>query len=281
MRGYEMMNQPTAYGQFPYKQITTWENELNKDSQFAARTTYMHHLFGPNALPQRKDLVNGGSRSLLGLVGPPILAHFSDVPIYDTDATAPTDQALFPWVTANWPQDLSIRPMETDVDENYTERTSFVKLIGTVTNLKAVWSAWYPTNTFDSTGLMLSQVAAGAWQVDSNLLLADITVTNQKTLSWQYLWEMARRRYLSLNAPYVSTINLGMASWPTLHGLYLQTRQSASDGPTFSAQPFYITDISFTIDLDNQQWQTQIKGGQVTTFGIGSIITPPFPPPAT
>jgi hypothetical protein len=280
MRGYEMMNQATTYGQFPLKQITTFENELNNDTLFASATAYMHNLFGPNALPVRRDLINGGARDLSALIGPPILAHISDIPVYDT-GIAPTDQGLFPWVTANWPQDLSIRPLTTTVEENYTNRTSFVKLIGTITNLKAVWSAWYPTATFSSTGLMSTSVAAGAWQVDSSLLLADITVSNQKTLSWQYLWEMARRRYLALNAMYSSEVTLGLATWPTLHGLYQLTRQSASDGPKFTAQPFYISDITFSIDLDGQKWQTDIKGLQVTTFGIGSIIAPPFSPPAT
>ncbi|HEY7419409.1 MAG TPA: hypothetical protein VH593_29780 [Ktedonobacteraceae bacterium] len=280
MRGYEMMNQATAYGQFPLSQVTTYGGELNNNVLFAAQTAYMHFLFGPNALPQRRDLVNGGSRDLSTLVGPPILAHISDTPIYDT-GSAPTDQGLLPWVVANWPQDLSLRPITTTVDENYTNRTSFVKLVGTITNLKAVWSAWYPTSTFDSTGLMLTQVAAGTWQVDSNLLLADITVSNQKTLSWQYIWEMARRRYLALNAPYTSEVTLGLATWPTLHGLYQLTRQNATDGPQFDAEPFYITDVSFSIDLEKQQWQTDIKGAQVTTFGIGAVITPPFPPPAS
>lgn len=281
MRGYELMNQPTNNSYLALSNILS-AGELNGDTTKGARLAFLLNLFGCNPLPVAKDLPWQTPRDLSQLIGPPIVGHFSDVPIYDTGQSS-SASGLFPWTSANWPQDLSIRPLSTNVAENYTNRAAFVKLVATVANAQAVWAAWYPTNTFDATGLMKLNVPAGAWTVQDNFLLADATIANGKnagySLSWVYLWEMARRIYLASNAQYTVSMELGMANWLRLHDTFLFTRQNAQDGPKLRNAPFYVTDITFNINLDQQQWTTSVKAMPVTSFGIGPVIVPPYPAP--
>jgi hypothetical protein len=279
MRGYEMMQTPTDYPLLPLSQILPFNTELNKDKNKAARQAYLHYLLGPNPLPVHQDFLYSASRDLSALLGPPIVAHISDVAVYDSAANPPDQAGLFSWVQQNWPQDLAIHPISTTIDENYTQRDSFVKVVATLVTGQTVWAAWYPLNTFDSTGLMLNAMPTGTWDVQDSLLLADITAAANKTLSWQYLWELTRRIYLARNAQYVATIHLGMAAWPRLHDLFLFTRQNVQGGPKLSGIPMYITDLTFNINLDQQQWLTDIKANMVTSYFIGPIVTPPFPPP--
>jgi hypothetical protein len=245
----------------------------------AARVTkqWLLYFFGPNAVPVVQDIVGGPIRDLSALLGPPIAAHFSDVPIFDSGTVAPS--GLFPWVAQNWPQDLSVRPIDIQVEENYSAHTAFVKLIGTVAASQAVWSAWYPTDTFDANGIMKTNTPGGTWNVQDSFLLPDITIANNKWLSWQYLWEIARRLYLVANSVYSTQIDIGLSSWLRLNDIFLLTRQNAGTGPKFSAMPFYTTSITINIDLAQSSWRTTVQGSPITNYGISPIITPPYPVP--
>src|SRR6185437_1017351 len=155
------------------------------------------------------------------------------------------------------------------------------KEVATLVSNQNVWSAFYPLTLngqalFDATGLMMQRVNAGTWTVETSLLLADITATANKTLSWQYLWEITRRRYLALNALYTVTIDTGMLTFPRLNDVILVTRQKAKDGPKLSAVPFYVTSVTHTINLDQQTWTSELQGNEITTYNIGPILTPPY-----
>lgn len=282
MRGYELIKQPTSYGPVFLGEVLNYKSELASNNTLASSAAYLNFLFGGNAIPQPLESTTGVARDLSKLVGPPILCHFSDIPRYDTDSLAPDDPNLFPWVTANWPQDIAVHPTHTVVTENYSTRTDFVKMVATLVTGSTVWSAWYPTDTFSSKGIMRSATYAGQWDVETSMLLPDATIATDgtaKARSWQYLWEMARRRRLALNTIYSVQIDGGMWPWISLHDLFYYTRQRPQTGPQFSGMLYYTQSISHTINMAEETWQTVVNGSQVTVQGIGPMITPPFDPP--
>jgi hypothetical protein len=214
------------------------------------------------------------------LVGPPILCAFSDVPLYDQSGTPPDTQALFPWIVANWPQDLVVYPVAFDFQENYTTRDSLVKLITTTYGQTTLWSAWYPLSAFSLTGdgtvsIVQTILPAGNWTVDQSHLLPDITTNQNKLLVWNYLWEMARRTYYDQNTNYTGTITLGQFTAISLGDIVSVTRQGGTLGPKFAQKLFYVQGIDYSIDLTARVWQTSLTVSEVTSNTLGPIQTPP------
>jgi hypothetical protein len=163
---------------------------------------------------------------------------------------------------------------------NYTTRSAFTKFTGVLVGASNMIGFWYPANIFSCSGLMMNTIAAGGWDVESTtLLLPDITWYQNKPLMWQYCWEIARRWWYSKNMAYTTTVNIGLCPWMRLSNVFLLTRQHASDGPKLSGMPFFVTNISYSINLDQQTWTTAIQGSQVTNFNLGPWVPPPCPAP--
>lgn len=215
------------------------------------------------------------------LNGPPILCTFSDTPIYDTSST-PTDmQVLYPWITSNWPQDLSIYPVSIDLQENYTGRAALVKLIGTLASNNATWSSWYPQSAFNKTAVggvstVVNVLPASDWVVDERHVLPDVTTQQNAILVWNWWWEMAKRALGDRNRNYVGSIVTGLFTGATLGDIVGVTRQNNTLGPRFSNKLFYITDIAYGIDLSSRTWTTTFGLGEVTSSALAPITPPPF-----
>lgn len=278
MRGYEELQLPTNYGDFRLADILDPAAELDTNSAAVASPAYMVGFWGPNPLPMAQDAPSVPGRALTG-TGPPIVANISDIPIYETLAST-----VGMW--ADSPQDITVRPIELDVTENFTQRAAFVKEVATLALGNNVWSSFYPVYDqsgvlmFDqSTGIMQGQIRAGTWQVDDQMVLPDLTAANSQQRTWVYLWEVARRRFYQLNTLYTATITGGTWTWPRLGDLYRITRQRVNDGPFLSAVPFYTTQVSFTIDTGAQTWQAQLVASEATSFNLGPTVVPPWGPP--
>lgn len=71
-----------------------------------------------------------------------------------------------------------------------------------------------------------------------------------------------------------------MATWLRLNDLIYLTRARTKKGPTFQWVPFCVEQISHSLDLDRQTWTTQLTCSQVTTWMLGPVVSPPYPPPA-
>jgi hypothetical protein len=215
-----------------------------------------------------------------GLIGPPILCEFSDVPVID-DATIPPDNtSLFPWTQMAWPQDLAVYPISFDIPQSYTGRTSLVKIIGTLANANNIWSAWYPQNAFtvSSNGTstaIANKLPAGNWFLDQRYVLPDITSATNKTLVSNYWWEMARRVYYAQNVSYQCSINLGMFTAASLGDIVGVTRQTNTLGPHWNKKPFYVQEISYSLDMQQKTWTTALSTVEVTS----ALLTPIQPPP--
>ena len=109
----------------------------------------------------------------------------------------------------------------------------------------------------------------------------DTATTEIYTLSLHDALPISRRRYLALNVLNTATIQTGMVTWARLHDVILLTRQKAKDGPQLASVPFYVNAITYSFDLERQHWTTQLQASEITTFNIGPILTPPFPPPTS
>lgn len=217
-----------------------------------------------------------------GQNGPPILCHFSDTPVYDQGTTIPGGASgiLFPWITANWPQDIAVYPLSFDFPMNYTGRTSLVKLIGTLFGGTSVWSSWWPQSAFAVTGngsgsLVTTQLPTGQWMVDTSKVLPDGTTSQNVMLMNNWWWEMARRVFYAANINYTGTVTTGMFTPCSLSDVVLVTRQQNSLGPHWLAKPFYVTEIDYAIDFTNRTWTTTMNISEVTSILLGPITTPP------
>ncbi len=288
LRGYEMNQTPTVYGSVPASQVLNAQTELNGNVVQMSRQVYQHFLFGPAALPQARDVPGGFARPNLGaLLGPPVAFHLSDTVLSDPDLSPPADSSLLTQTVANWPQDLSIRPLQLQLAENYTVRSAFVKLVATSVLGTSLWSAWFPQSAFvGQSALTTLRLSAGTWDVHDSgdgLVLPDITIAasaTAKNLAWNYLWEMARRLYAWGNKSYDLSARLVAAGYIRLGDLFNVTRTHAVDGPILSARPFYVSAVTHTIDLDKQTWVSDLSGSEVTSATLGPMVTPPFMVPS-
>jgi hypothetical protein len=219
---------------------------------------FVNDLWGPNLLPLPTP-----NRSTTNTLICPIVAHFSDMPEWDNQ------------------QDISIAPYTIDVQEVYNARSAFVKLIGYKIQHDEAWSASYPLGVFDVQGHQLVRLPVGNFALIDNLVLPDMTTSAGLTMGWNYLWEMARLSYFVLNARYSATITYGISNWVNLHDFIFLTRLKPQKGPTFSQKLFYVTGISYNIDLNTQSWLTQIDLGEVTSNNpiLQNPIAPPWPNP--
>lgn len=289
LRGYEMLKQPTVYGPLRAKQILNAKTELQRVDALSSQLVndidrqnapvHLLNLFGPNPLPNVYETLSNIKRDVSTLVGPPILCAFSDTPLHDSAIDPPNDPRLFPWIRGGWPQDLAVYPLGIQLAENFIDRTGLVKLVATVTNQQNFWAAWYPTGIFSCNGLMPDVSAAGAWDVQTDLLLADITTASgsaAQLLGWQYLWEMARRVFYAANRHYEVQIATGMFPWARLNDIVTVTRQKAQDdGPTLFMRPMSINSIAITIDTNAQTWHTALTVEELTSATLGPMQSPP------
>lgn len=230
------------------------------------------HPFQPQPSP---DVLT----ALQGVNGPPIMCVFSDVPNYDA-GTIPRGINFFPWTTYNWPQDLAVYPISFDVTENYTGRTSLVKLIGTSPVSSFNFSCWYPQNAFkilgDGTSTVIASVLpAGNWVVNESHLIADITYPQNRQLMSNWWWEMARRVYYASNLNYTTVVTLGIFTGVSLGDIVGITRQNNTLGPHWTNKPFYVQQIDYSIDLTARTWTTTITAVEVTSALLGPIQPPP------
>jgi hypothetical protein len=214
------------------------------------------------------------------LLGPPILCTFSDVPVYDQANVPPDSSILYPWIVANWPQDLAIYPVSFDFNENYSGHTSLVKLIFTLYGHTTLWTSWYPTSAFSPTGdgtvsIVQSTLPASNWVVDSSHLLPDVTTNQFKQLIWNYIWEMAARHYCAQNTKYTGTVTLGIFTACSLGDIVSVTQQTNNVGPHFANKLFYVQEIDYALDLTARTWQTVLTLGEVTSTNVGPLINPP------
>lgn len=240
------------------------------------------HTFAemPAAVPFQTDISPEMIIAQKGLQGPPILCVFSDTPTLDVGQLPPTQIPLYPWTTAAWPQDLSIYPIYYEFPENYTGRTSLVKIIGTLVNASNIWSAWYPQNSFGVTNKgngtnILATLPAGNWQVTDSYVLPDITSKQNKQLVSNYWWEMARRVYYAQNVAYTGTVNLGIFTAANLGDIVAVTRQNNTLGPHWIQKPFSIQGISYDFDMTSKAWSTTLTLTEVTSAFLTPIIKPP------
>jgi len=220
---------------------------------------------------------------LLGLTGPPILCVFSDSPVYDGAAAPParaTPWGLLPGTLNNWPQDLAVYPTSIDVQENYTGRTSLVKLIGTLALSQSIMTSWYPQNAFSITKdgtstIVTTTLPVGNWIVDQSHLLPDMTTKLNKNLVVAYWWEMAARTYWMQNVYYNATVSLGMCTFLSLGDIVALNRQNNVLGSHWANKPFYVTDLSLQLDMTNRTWVTTVSLMEVTSAAMGPVIAPP------
>lgn len=211
--------------------------------------------------------------------GPPLLCIFGDSPTYDPSANYPAG-GLLPEVIYNWPQDLTIYALDIDIQENYSGRSSLVKLIGTLANAQTLLTSWYPVSTFQVTGdgvstTVASVLPAGSWDVDSSHVIPDVTAQTNRALVLNYWWEMAHRLYFANNLAYNVTLTLGLVTFPSLSDIVGVTNQQATLGPRWVGKPFYVDGISFAIDVGNKTWQTTMTLTEITSATIGPIQAPP------
>lgn len=214
------------------------------------------------------------------LIGPPLLCIFSDTTTPDAGGSAPVGIPLYPWVINQWPQDLSVYPVSFDITENYTGRTSLVKIIGTLVNANNIWAAWYPQNAFKVTGngttdIVATTLPAGNWVVDETHVLPDVTSVTNKQLVSNYWWEMARRIYYAQNTSYLCTVNLSMFTAASLGDIVGITRQNNTLGPHWTQKPFYVQEVDHQIDLTNKTWSTTVVATEVSSALLTPITTPP------
>jgi PKD domain len=219
------------------------------------------------------------------LNGPPILCAFSDVPIYDQSAESPDPNIIFPWINANWPQDLTLYPIAFDITSNYTGRASLVKLIATLYGNTTLWSSWYPQSAFTPTGdgtvsIVQSNLPASDWVVDQSHVLPDIVSQQNKQLVWQYWWEIAKRYYYARNISYQGSITTGIATFASLGDIVSVTCQTNTVGPNFTQKLFCITGIDHSIDFTARTWQTTFTVTEVTSTNVGSLSVPIGSPPS-
>ena len=213
------------------------------------------------------------------LNGPPSLCVFSDSPQLDT-GTPLGQNILFPWTQAKGPQDLAVYPISFDINLNYTGLTSLVKLVGTLYGHTTLWTSWYPQSAFQVTGdgtaeIVTSVLPAGNWIVDESHLLADITSNLQRNLMINWWWEIARRVWYAANIHYVGSITCGMFTACSLGDIVGITRQNNTLGPHWTQKPFYVTEISYNIDLTARTWTTVLTVNEVTSILLGPIVAPP------
>lgn len=291
--GFEDMSMPTVYGQVYLGEILNYVDELGSNPASEYSAAYLLFLYGPNPLPQPQELPGGPLRDLSQLVGPPVVCHFSDAPIYDSGTLAGLPgggSELLPGERDNWPQDLAVHPLALTVYSNYTQRTGLVKLIATLVNSSNTWSAWYPQNYFDKTGIMATTaVPPGAWDVVQDLVLADAVAnpaikggsSTGTSRSWQWLWELARRRFYAANAPFTAHVSLPLAPYLRLRDLVYLSNTDTANGPTFQQQPFTISSLSYSFDVGAGSWTTEVDLDPATAFSLsGPMPAPPFNPPA-
>lgn len=210
--------------------------------------------------------------------GPPLLCVFADIPTPDPGMTAPG--GLLTPIIANWPQDLSIYPIMISDQENYTGRTSLVKLIGTLANAQTILTSWYPQNTFQITGDGVSTTVAttlhsGNWNIDQSHVVPDVTAGLNRSLVLNFWWEMARRIYFASNLNYNVTITAGLLTAVNLNDLVGVTRQNNQLGPHWAEKPFYVDGVSYQIDINNKTWQTSLTLTEITSQALGPIQPPP------
>lgn len=210
--------------------------------------------------------------------GPPLLCVFGDTPTPDPSATPPRG-ILLP-VHATWPQDLSIYPVMLSVQENYTGRTSLVKLIGTLANAQTILTSWYPQSAFKVTGdgvstIVATTLPAGTWNVDESHVVPDVTVGLSRSLVLNFWWEMARRIFYASNINYNVTVTTGLLTAVNLSDLVGVTRQNTQLGARWADKPFYVDGVSFQIDVNNKTWQTSLTLTEVTSNALGPVQPPP------
>lgn len=211
--------------------------------------------------------------------GPPLLCTFSDTPIFDTVAVAPT-VGLLPGALLTWPQDLALYPVSIDIQENYTGRTSLLKLIGTLANSNSILTAWYPVSAFKVSGdgtstIVTSVLPAGNWNIDESHVVPDVTAKLNRGLTLNWWWEMAYRSYVAGNINYNVTITMGELTCVNLNDLVGVTRQRATLGPLWDNKPFYVDGCSYQIDVNNKVWMTSLTLTEITSASLGPIQKPP------
>ena len=213
------------------------------------------------------------------LIGPPILCTFSDSPVYDSALDPPS--GLFPWISANWPQDIALYPVSFDITENYTGKAALTKLVGTLFGMTTLWTSWYPQDTFSVAGdgistLVTTVLPAGDWVIDESHVLPDVTAATTRVLLANWWWEIARRDYYARNICYGGTITLGLFTAAQLGDIVGVTRQKNTLGPHWSNKLFYVSEIDYNIDLTSHTWQTTLTLIEVTSV----LMSPIQPPPA-
>ena len=299
-RGNEFWQQPTLLGQTVASTLLNFVQDLGLTA-FGTSTAVAQSIGQLPATPMPIQLVHGWGHQVSipniaypfqpapspdvtttqqGLNGPPILCVFSDTPTPDAAGAPPVGIPLYPWVSGNWPQDLSVYPISFDITENYTGKTSLVKIIGTLVNANNIWSAWYPQNAFSVAGdgtstIVAVTLPAGNWVVDERHVLPDITTNGAKQLMSNWWWEMARRVYYAQNINYACSISLGLFTAASLGDIVGVTRQQNTLGPHWSQKPFYIQEIAYGLDLTAKTWTTTLTCVEVTS----ALLTPMTAPP--
>lgn len=278
-RGSDLMRIPTQYGRVYRGERYDQRHEIGAAAYFLNQPYYPLFLHGPNALPQPRDTPHQSDpRDLSGLLGPPILCHFSDTVSPDPGPTPPS--TLFGWTP--WPQDLSVRPETYQITERYSDRVSFVKLVATVAGSDTFWAAWFPQDTFSQAGLMKTNLGAGGWEVENDLVLADVSSTidgKAKSRSWALLWALARRRYLGMNLPYAVTLTGGAWGFVRPGDAVHVSRQAGAVGPTIRAEPFLVSSLTYSFNLEAGQWTTSVQLVRAAAWDAPPDPGPPFPPP--